>query len=126
MFKKLAALFSEDGPKKPSSKAVSQKTVSKSGQIAKPKLTQPSTDDPASLIKQAILEAEQTLAMEEKIAGRDPKHLEAVQNAMMIYRQKQENLDQLPLKEKARLRALGEVMFGAELSDAEKNAKKPH
>ena len=118
MFKKLAALFSEDGSKKPSTKAAAKKPS--------PKPTQSSADDPASLIKQAILEAEQTLAMEEKIAGRDPKHLEAVQNAMMIYRQKQENLDQLPLKEKARLRALGEVMFGAELSDAEKNAKKPH
>ncbi|WP_420548543.1 hypothetical protein [Curvivirga sp.] len=125
MFKKLAELLTDDGKKKPSKKAAKKPTAKPT--IHHQKASTPhASDDPASLIKQAILEAEQTIAMEEKIAGHDPNHLKAVQDAMMIYRQKQENLDHLPLEEKARLRALGEVMFGSQLSDANKNTKKPH
>ena len=120
MFKKLASWLSDD-------KQPVKRTPAKAAKKAKP-VKQPtaSEDDPAMLIRQAILEAEQTIAMEEKVAGHDPDHLQAVQGAMMIYRQKQESLDDLPLKEKARLRAMGEAMFGGQLSEAEKNAKKVH
>lgn len=120
MFKKLASWLSDD-------KQPAKRTPVKAAKKAKPVKQQPaSEDDPAMLIRQAILEAEQTIAMEEKVAGHDPDHLQAVQGAMMIYRQKQESLDDLPLKEKARLRAMGEAMFGGQLSEAEKNAKKIH
>lgn len=120
MFKKLASWLSDE--KQPAN--IKRKNTAKA--INRQKQPIVSDDDPALLIRQAILEAEQTIAMEEKVAGHDPDHLQAVQGAMMIYRQKQESLDDLPLREKAKLRAMGEAMFGNQLSEAEKNAKKIH
>ncbi len=127
MFKKLARLFSEE---KPAKKTGAKKKAALKKPTEANKKIKPSKDNidesPKALIQQAILEAEKTLAMEERIAGHDKDHLEVVQGAMMIYRQKQESLDALPLKEKAQLRAMGEVMFGTQLSKAEKKAKKTH
>ncbi|MDX1736834.1 MAG: hypothetical protein R3261_01260 [Alphaproteobacteria bacterium] len=123
MFSKLKKWLSDEPPRKPPPPRKKQAGGSKKPARA----SQSKSEDTAeSLIQQAILEAKQTLAYEEKIAGHDPDHLDAVQSAMMIYRQKQESLGGLTFRDKAKLRALGEAMFNGELSEASKKDRKSH